>query len=130
MLYKKRIHRKCKMQSPRVASLQREIIKYQQAITAQKQAETRAQESEARYRAIFENSFEGILLTAPDGHLFAANPAACQMLGRTEAELCALGRVAVVANPSDPHFLAALQERQRGCLPDTGRGAIRRVPAD
>ena len=47
-------------------------------------------------RAMFENALDGMLLTAPDGRIFAANPAACRMLGRTEAEICAAGRAAVV----------------------------------
>jgi PAS domain S-box-containing protein len=69
-----------------------------------------AKESQARYRSIFENSLDGIFLTAPDGRILAANPAMCRMLGRSEEEICQIGRDGVV-NPSDPQVIAALKER-------------------
>jgi PAS domain S-box-containing protein len=69
-----------------------------------------AKESQARYRSIFENSLDGIFLTAPDGRILAANPAACRMLGRSEEEICRLGRDGVV-DPTDPQVIAALKER-------------------
>jgi len=53
-------------------------------------------ESEARLRALFENSLVGMLLTAPDGRIFTANPAACQLFGRTEADIRRLGRSGLV----------------------------------
>ncbi len=67
-------------------------------------------ESEARFQSIFENSLDGILLTVPDGRILAANPSMCRMLGRSEEELCRLGREGVV-DPSDPQLYEALQER-------------------
>lgn len=82
-------------------------------ISDNKQAEALAQESEARYRAVFEHSFDGIMLTGPDGLVFAANPEACRMLGYTEPEICVLGRSVIIADPSAPYFLAALEERRR-----------------
>lgn len=69
-------------------------------------------DSEERYRAIFENSMDGIILTCTDGRIISANPALCQMLGYTEAELCALGRNSVV-DLTDPRLPAALEERKR-----------------
>ena len=67
---------------------------------------------EAEYRSLFENSGEGMLLTTPDGKIIAANPAACRMFGRTQEEICTLGRDDVV-DPSDPRLPAALAERAR-----------------
>ena len=81
-------------------------------ITDQKRAELALRESEARYRALFENSIDGVLLTAPDGRVFAANPEACRMLGRTEEEICAVGRAGVV-DQSDPRLPVVLDERLR-----------------
>ena len=73
-------------------------------------------ESEARMRALFENSMVGILLTAPDGRVFAANPAACRMFGRTEAEICRLGRSGLV-NRRDARVNALVRKRgQKGCV--------------
>lgn len=69
-------------------------------------------EGEASYRALFEHSLDGILLTAPDGGILAANPAACLMLGRTEAEICRLGRSGVV-DTTDPRLETLLAERAR-----------------
>ena len=81
-------------------------------ITDHRRAELALRESEARYRALFENSIDGVLLTAPDGRVFAANPEACRMLGRTEEELCAVGRAGVV-DQSDPRLPVVLDERLR-----------------
>ena len=74
-------------------------------------------ESENHYRSLFKNSVDGMLLAASDGTIFAANPAACRMLGRTQEELCAVGRDGVI-DPADPKLQAALAERTR-----TGRFA-------
>jgi PAS domain S-box-containing protein len=68
------------------------------------------QDGEDRYRALFENSLEAILLTVPDGRILAANPAACRLFGRTEAEICRLGRDGLV-DPTDPRLAGALAER-------------------
>jgi PAS domain S-box-containing protein len=81
-------------------------------ITERKQAEKVLRESEARFRSIFENSDDAILLTSPDGKVYAANPAACRMFGRSEAEICRLGRSGLL-DPRDPRLAAALEERQR-----------------
>ncbi|MDP2659240.1 MAG: PAS domain S-box protein, partial [Dehalococcoidia bacterium] len=69
-------------------------------------------EAEARFRSLFENSLDGILLTVPDGRVLAANADACLMLGRTEEEICRLGRAGVV-DSADPRLSAALEERAR-----------------
>ncbi|MHB8707404.1 MAG: sensor histidine kinase, partial [Desulfuromonadales bacterium] len=69
-------------------------------------------QSEERYRTLFENSLDAVLLTIPDGKVLSANPAACQMFGRTEEEICALGRV-VLVDTSDPRLAVLLEERAR-----------------
>ena len=48
--------------------------------------------SESLYRSVFEHSMEAVLLTSPDGVVYAANPAACKLLRRGEEEICKLGR--------------------------------------
>ncbi len=60
-------------------------------ITDRKRAEGELSESEERFRSIFEYSLDGILLSAPDGRVFNANPAACRIFGRTEKEICEVG---------------------------------------
>lgn len=81
-------------------------------VTEQREAEQALRVSEERYRSIFENSLEGMLLTRSTGEILAANPAACRMLARTEAEIRAEGRAGVV-DASDPRLGAFLEERAR-----------------
>ena len=81
-------------------------------ITDSKQAEADLRESEEKYHAFFESSMDAILLTSSDGSIQAANPAACKMLGRTEAEICAAGRAGLV-DSNDPRLNVLLEERAR-----------------
>ena len=74
--------------------------------------EAALRESEQRYRALFEQSIDAVLQTAPDGQILAANAAACRLFGRSEAELRQVGRAGVV-DSSDPRAAAALEERSR-----------------
>jgi PAS domain S-box-containing protein len=53
-------------------------------------AETALRESEARFRIAFEQSGMGIALSRPDGKFEKVNPALCQLLGYTEAEMLEL----------------------------------------
>ncbi len=62
------------------------------------------------YRFIFENSMDAILLTAPDGKIYRANPAACDLFQMSEEEICKAGRMGVV-DTKDPRLLPALKER-------------------
>ncbi len=59
------------------------------------------------YRMLFEHCLDAVFFTAPDGRIFAANPAACAMFGYTEKELCALGREGI-SDPADRERAAAL----------------------
>ena len=61
---------------------------------------------------LFEMSGDAIMLTAPDGHVFDANPAACRMFQRSREELCQLGRNGVV-DTSEAHLAVALKVRQQ-----------------
>jgi len=74
------------------------------------QLEDALQASEERFRSLFENSIYGILLTAADGAILAANPEACRLLGRTEQEICAAGP-AEVFDSSDPAWQTMLRDR-------------------
>ncbi|HKJ79134.1 MAG TPA: PAS domain S-box protein, partial [Prolixibacteraceae bacterium] len=67
-----------------------------QDITEKKIAEEKLKENKEEISSILENSMDGILLTAPDGSIFSANPAACEMFGRSEKELCEVGKEGVV----------------------------------
>ena len=75
-------------------------------------ADETLRESEHKYRSLFENSMDAIVLSVPNGHVLAANQAACAMFGMTEEEICGLGRDGL-ADPNDLRFVAALEERSR-----------------
>ncbi len=79
-------------------------------VTERKLAEKAIKESEEKYRSFFENSLDGILLTAPDGRVFAANAAACKMFQRTEKDICKVGRAGLV-DKSDTRVAQAVKER-------------------
>lgn len=68
--------------------------------------------TEILYRKLFESSVDAILLTAPDGRIFAANPAACEIFQYTEAEIIQGGRSGLV-DKLDPRLEAALEERSK-----------------
>ncbi len=87
------------------------LEEHQEALKAS-QKET--QESERKFRALFENSTNAVFLTipVPEGRVIAANPVACAMLGWTEEELCTMGRQRIM-DTEDPRLFRALEERTR-----------------
>ncbi len=56
-------------------------------ITDRKQAEIALQESEQRFRAVFEQAAIGIVKVSPDGHFLNANQGFCKIVGYSELEL-------------------------------------------
>jgi PAS domain S-box-containing protein len=46
--------------------------------------------------AVFHHSLDGIFISSPSGAIFSANPAACRLLGLSEAEFIRLGRSGIV----------------------------------
>jgi len=67
---------------------------------------------ENQFRAFYENSMDGILITSPEGKILSANPAACEIFGLPEDELRQIGRDGIV-DPSDQRLAAFLEERRR-----------------
>jgi len=63
-------------------------------------------------RILFDSSLDAVIIATPSGAIVAANPAACALLGSTEAELCRIGREGVV-DPADPRFAEALAVREQ-----------------
>ncbi len=95
-------------------------------ITDRSNAEKTLKQSEELNRLLFENSGEAILFTNPDGTIYSANPEACKLLGRSEAEIISIGRSGIM-DATDPLFALALEERKRTGL---FKGELRMVRGD
>lgn len=65
---------------------------------------------EANWRLLFEHSRDAMLNTRPGGGIVAANPAACALFGRSEAELLAAAR-ADILDLEDPRLARLMTER-------------------
>ena len=83
---------------------------YVRDITEKKIAEKELEDSQKKYRSLFENSPDGILLTVPEGKILAANTAACSIFGMTEEEIIKAGRNGIV-DTTDPNLALLIQER-------------------
>jgi PAS domain S-box-containing protein len=81
-------------------------------IAERKRVERELRTSEEKYRAIFEQSLDGILLTKSDGTIYAANPEACRILRMSEKEIIIANRSGIV-NISDPDYKRAKRTRKR-----------------
>lgn len=56
-------------------------------VSERKRTEEEARENEKRFRAIFESSLDAMLIADNSGRYIDANPAACELLGLSKAEL-------------------------------------------
>ncbi len=66
----------------------------------------------SEFRTFFENILDAVLLTIPDGTILAANPAAEELFGYTEEEICKIGRNGLV-DKDDPNLPILVKERIR-----------------
>lgn len=87
-------------------------IGFTQDITYRKKTENELIESEERYRLILDNSLDAIFLTSPDGKVYSANKAACEMFGMSEEEICKNSRD-TLADPEDPNLSEFLEIRKQ-----------------
>ncbi len=75
-----------KTRSGQAADLRKRAEEISREKAARKQAEQMQQESEERYRRIFETTLEGIYQTTPQGRYLRVNPAFALMLGYASPE--------------------------------------------
>ncbi len=67
---------------------------------------------EDQFRSLFENSNDAVLLSTGEGIIEAANPAACRLFGRPEAEIRQIGRTALV-DPTDTQWEVLIKEQEQ-----------------
>jgi PAS domain S-box-containing protein len=75
----------------RVRAVRAHNASLQALVNQQKHIEAELRQSEARFRAMYENAAIGISLIAPDGRVLAVNPVMVKLSGRSEAELMEIG---------------------------------------
>jgi two-component system cell cycle sensor histidine kinase/response regulator CckA len=116
-----------------IGKLTQMLVEQGLQLKRQGEADHALRKSEERFRSMFEQSLDATFITAPDGTIFNANPAACSMFGMTEQELCAVGRAGII-DESDPRFAPALEQRKRTGRINTELTGIRkngeRFPAE
>ncbi|HSV85050.1 MAG TPA: PAS domain S-box protein, partial [Levilinea sp.] len=71
----------------RVRAVREQNDQLQEMVDEQKMVEAKLRESEARFRAMYENAAIGISLIAPDGRVLSVNPVLSKLSGRSESEL-------------------------------------------
>ena len=87
-------------------------------ITERKQLEEVLQESEERYRMLFEGSTHGILMTdIGTGRFVDANLSMCRMLGYSKAELLQLGIADIHPKDLRDHVMSEIESQGRGDQP-------------
>lgn len=99
---------------------------YIRDVTESKKAQQELVFSEERYRLLFETSADGILKMRPDGRIRQANRAACEMFGRTEAQMQEL-QTRQLVSPADKRLETMVRERLRH---GGARGELTMIRAD
>jgi two-component system, cell cycle sensor histidine kinase and response regulator CckA len=72
------------------AELSRKNAQLLQEVEVRKQAESSAQQSERKFHAVFDESYQAVLMVAPDGRILQVNQTALNVFGRTLAETVGL----------------------------------------
>ncbi len=86
-------------------------------ITERKQAEKELKESEQRFRAIFDNATDGILLSnVGTGKFYTGNKMICQMLGYSQEEIGNLGIGDIHPKEDLPYVIEQFEKLSRGEL--------------
>ncbi len=88
---------------------------YAMDVTARRHAEEDMRESEQRYRSVFENAAEGILVAdLASREVSHANGAICRMLGYSRDELLGMDIAALHPSEALEHVLAEFEAQARG----------------
>jgi PAS domain S-box-containing protein len=99
----------------RTAKLKRTNEALETEITERKQSAAALRESEAKYHALFQASADGILIADVETKMFRyVNPAACRLLGYSEAELATMGVADMHPKDDLPWVVAEFEAQVRG----------------
>ena len=82
--------------------------------TEQKRADAAVHESDARYRTLFEQAPDGIVIADTASNYLDANAGACRMLGYTRDELIGMNAIDIVDRSEADHIASALGVLQSG----------------
>jgi PAS domain S-box-containing protein len=94
------------------------FIEVVEDIGERKKTEEKLKESEERFRAIFDNAADGLLLADPeDRRFYGANRMICQMLGHSPEELVKLRVNDIHPQESLPYVIDQFEKQDRGELP-------------
>lgn len=106
------------------------VVAYARDVTDRKERERALQESEERFRSLFEEAFDAMVITDDDGVCVDANPAACGLFGRPLEDL--LGQPIREFFP-DNHDCEATRQQfresdlERGTAPLVGADGTERI---
>jgi PAS domain S-box-containing protein len=92
--------------------LEEKVRELESALMQLRDSTEALRESEERYRSLFDNSGDAILLTIPDGTILEANKAACELFGMTQEEICKAQRHDLV-DADSPHMQDLVEEREQ-----------------
>lgn len=104
-------------------------------ITERKRAEETLKASETKYRALIDNSVDGILLADPDGNLVDINRQGERLLGYSNKELCGMTVARLHPQEELPRVQAAFSQAVDGGYAEYLDGLVltkdgRKVPVD
>ncbi len=81
-------------------------------ITSRRDLEVTVKDKDERFKALFENSMDAVLMTATDGRILAVNRAGCALFGKSESEIVAGGRSGIV-DMTDPRLPDLISKRSQ-----------------
>jgi len=96
----------------RVTTRRNQLLTLVSDISERKRAETAERETETRFRILFEQAQAGMAFTSLDGHITTVNPAFCDLVGYSEAELRTLSLLDI----THPDDVGALREAMHSML--------------
>ena len=96
----------------RLTTRRNQLLTMVSDISERRRAEAAERDTETRFRILFEQAQTGMAFTSLDGHITTVNPAFCEMVGYSEAELRTLSLLDI----THPDDVAALQDAMHTML--------------